>query len=116
MKFRFVAIFFAAAVALSVATHAEAQSSSNDWQFAIAPYIWLAGMDGSMTIGGHEAGDGSVDFDHIIDSLEFAFMGHFDMRNERWVISSDLLFLDLGGSRDSRLWKDKFQIYCERER
>lgn len=100
MKFRLLSVFFAVAAMILVAPMVSAQSSSNEWQFAIAPYVWLAGMDGSLTIGGHEEGDGSVDFDNIIDSLEFAFMGHFDMRNEHWVISSDLLFLDLGGSRD----------------
>ncbi len=89
-----------AVVGILAGPQAAAQSSSNEWQFAIAPYVWLAGIDGSMTIGGHEAGDGSVDFDHILDSLDFAFMGHFDMRNEHWVISSDLVFMDLGGSRD----------------
>lgn len=100
MKSRSRLALFAVAVVILVAPQAAAQSSSNEWQFAIAPYLWAAGMDGSMTIGGHEAGDGSVDFDNIIDSLDFAFMGHFDMRNEHWVISSDLLFMDLGGSRD----------------
>jgi hypothetical protein len=90
----------AAAVVTLMAPYAAAQSSSNEWQFAIAPYVWLAGMDGSLDIGGHEAGEGSVDFDNIVDSLDFAFMGHFDMRNEHWVISSDLVFIDLGGSRD----------------
>lgn len=100
MKSRFFLVLLAAAVVILVVPQAVAQSSSNEWQFAIAPYAWLAGMDGSMTIGGHEAGDGSVDFDNIIDSLDFVFMGHFDMRNEHWVISSDLLFMDLGGSRD----------------
>ncbi len=100
MRSRLFLAVLAAALTTLVTPQAAAQSSSNEWQFAVAPYVWLAGIDGSMTIGGHEAGDGSVDFDNIIDSLDFAFMGHFDMRNEHWVISSDLIFMDLGGSRD----------------
>ena len=100
MKSRMFLTLLAGAVTTLVTPQAVAQSSSNEWQFAIAPYVWLAGIDGSMTIGGQEAGGGSVDFDHIIDSLDFAFMGHFDMRNEHWVISSDLIFMDLGGSKD----------------
>lgn len=99
MRSRFCLTLLVAAVVALAAPQAAAQSSSNGWQFAIAPYVWLAGMDGSMTIGDQE-GDGSVDFDTIIDGLDFAFMGHFDMRNERWAIMSDLIFVDLGGSRD----------------
>lgn len=72
-----------------------AQSSSGDWEYSIAPYLWMAGMDGTMTIADQEQ-DVDVSFGDIIDNLDFAFMGHFDMRNERWVISADLVFVDLG--------------------
>lgn len=99
MKSRMWTALLAVACVALAAPSAEAQSSSKEWQFAIAPYVWLAGIDGSMTIG-DQVGEGSVDFDTIIDSLEFAFMGHFDMRNERWMISSDLIFVDLGGSEN----------------
>lgn len=99
MAHRSIFVLVTAITMTLAALPAAAQASSNAWQFAIAPYVWLAGMDGSMTIGDQE-GEGSVDFDTIIDGLEFAFMGHFDMRNERWAIMSDLIFVDLGGSKD----------------
>jgi hypothetical protein len=78
---------------------AMAQSSSNQWQFAVAPYLWAAGMDGTITIGNQEQ-DIDVPFSDIIENLDFALMGHFDMRNERWVVSSDLVFVDLESSED----------------
>ena len=87
-------------VAITLMTpSAVAQSSSNEWQFAIAPYLWAAGMDGTMKIAFVEQ-DLDVPFSDIIDNLDLAFMGHFDMRNERWVLSSDLIFVDLEDSRD----------------
>jgi hypothetical protein len=83
----------------AAAPHVAAQSSSNAWQFTIAPYRWAAGMDGTMTIAVIEE-DIDVPFSDIIENLDLAFMGHFDMRNERWVLSSDLIFVDLEDSKD----------------
>ncbi len=89
----------AAAVVVLVAPQAAAQSSSNEWQFALAPYLWAAGIDGSITVADSEA-DIDAPFSTIIDNLDFALMGHFDMRNDRWVLSSDLIFVDLEHSED----------------
>ena len=94
MKSSFLPALLAAAIVILVALQGEAQSSSNEWQFAIAPYLWAAGMDGTMTIADREA-DIDVPFSDIIDNLDLAFMGHFDMRNERWMLASDLIFVDL---------------------
>jgi len=99
MKSRSLLALLAAAFAILVAPQAAAQSGSNEWQFAIAPYLWAAGMDGTMTIAAFEQ-DIDVPFSDIIENLDLAFMGHFDMRNERWVLSSDLIFVDLEDSED----------------
>lgn len=84
----------AAALVLVVPPGAQAQSGSGDWQVAIAPYLWAAGLDGTMTIAEQEQ-DFDLPFSTIIDNLDFALMGHFDMRNERWVLMSDLIYVDL---------------------
>jgi hypothetical protein len=89
----------AAVVLTLVVPQAAAQSGSNNWRFAVAPYLWAAGMDGTMTIAGTET-DIDVPFIDVIDNLDLAFMGHFDMRNDRWVLSSDLIFVDLESSQD----------------
>jgi hypothetical protein len=99
MKSSFLPALLAAAIVILVALQGEAQSSSNEWQFAIAPYLWAAGMDGTMTIADREA-DIDVPFSDIIDNLDLAFMGHFDMRNERWMLASDLIFVDLEDSEE----------------
>ena len=99
MKSRFVLVLLTVAVVILVAPQTMAQSSSNAWQFAVAPYLWAAGMDGTLTIADNEA-DIDVPFSDIIENLDLAFMGHFDMRNDRWVLSSDLIFVDLEDSED----------------
>lgn len=99
MKTRLACVVFAIVVFTLVAPQATAQSGSEGWRFSIAPYLWAAGMDGTMKIA-HLEEDVDVPFDTIIDNLDFALMGHFDMRNERWVLSSDLVFVDLEHGED----------------
>ncbi|HSN53561.1 MAG TPA: hypothetical protein VLT32_02775 [Candidatus Sulfomarinibacteraceae bacterium] len=80
---------------LLVAAPAAAQSTTDGWQFSIAPYLWASGMDGTLRIGDREQ-EVDASFSDIVDNLDIALMGHFDMRNERWVLASDLIYVDLG--------------------
>lgn len=77
---------------------AAAQSGSS-WEYALAPYLWAAGMDGTVRIEDLQQ-EADVPFSDIIEDLEFAFMGHFEMQNERWALSSDLVFVDLEDQQD----------------
>ncbi len=96
-----IALLGAAVVTLAVPP-AEAQSGSNGWEFAIVPYLVAAGMDGSVTVKGIEA-DVDVPFSDIIDNLDFVAMAHFEMKNQRWVLSSDLFYVKLQASDDVAL-------------
>lgn len=99
MSSRSLPALFAAAAVVLLAPYTEAQSKPNQWRFAIAPYLWAAGMDGTMVVANIEE-DVDVPFSTIMDNLDLALMGHFDMRNDRWVLSSDLIFVDLEHSED----------------
>ena len=99
MKIRRLLVLAAVASITLFSSAASAQSSSNGWHFAIAPYVWTSGMDGTLTIGDQQA-DIDVPFSDIWDNLDFALMGHFDMRNDRWVVLSDLIFVDLEDKQD----------------
>ncbi len=87
-------VLLAAAVVILATQQVAAQSNSSEWEYAIAPYLWAAVMDGTITIADQEQ-DVDVPFSDIVDNLDLAFMGHFFMRNERWIVSSDLIFVDL---------------------
>jgi hypothetical protein len=102
MKLNVLRGVVAASVVVLAALPAAAQTGSDGWEFTIAPYLWAAGMDGSLTVADIEAAV-DVPFDTIMSNLDFAFMGHFDMQNERWALSSDLIFVDLEDSEDVAL-------------
>ncbi len=99
MGLRSTLAVLAAAAAMLTSQQAAAQSGSDGWQYNIAPYLWAAGMDGWITVKGI---DEAVDypFSEVISDLHFAAMVHFDMRNERWALSSDLIYVDLDSSTD----------------
>lgn len=88
-----------AAVAAVAAVPVAAQSGSDSWQFTLAPYLMAAGMEGTVTVKGVEI-DVDVPFSAIADNLQMGGMVHFDMRNDRWLISSELIFMDLEDNQD----------------
>lgn len=79
--------------------YAAAQSSPAGWQFTFAPYAVAAAMDGAVTVKGIEA-EVDVPFETIVENLDMTLMGHFDMQNERWLLSSDLIYMDLEGDAE----------------
>ena len=116
MSSRTVMSWCAAAALSLVGSYASAQSGPGGWQYTIAPYMVAAGMDGSIGIAGSEA-EVDVPFSTILDNLDLAGMVHFDMMNERWVISSDLIFMNLeddeavaGGTTTATMEETLFEV------
>lgn len=55
-------------VVMLAAAPASAQTSSEGWQFAVGPYLWASGMDGTLSIGNQEQ-EVDASFSDIIDNL-----------------------------------------------
>jgi hypothetical protein len=92
---------FAAAVAglaLLAPLSASSQGPSDRWTFSVAPYLWLPSVDGKLNYGPPPAGgssaDVSVDADTLLDNLDMAFMIMGEARRNRWLIATDLIYLD----------------------
>lgn len=91
---------------LADAGGAEAAKADNGWEFRLAPYLWLAAMDGDITVRGRTV---SVDQDlsDVIDLLEDHFNGgaaaHFEAQKGRFGIFADAMYLSLKADRDTRL-------------
>jgi hypothetical protein len=75
-----------------MATFAPTVAAADDWKFAVTPYLWGAGINGTATVGSHEA-DVSKSFDDILKDLDFAFMVNLQARKGRFGLYSDVLFL-----------------------
>jgi hypothetical protein len=89
----------AAIVALLVSPGiAGAQSSSNGpdaWQFELTPFLWGAGLDGTVGVAGREA-EFDVSTKDLLKALDFAFMVNFEARRHRWSVDTDVVYVGLG--------------------
>jgi hypothetical protein len=66
------------------------------WEFTLAPYLWMAGIEVDRTsIGGTET-SGTVSFGDLLDPLEFGFMGHAEARQGDLAVFVDGMYTDLG--------------------
>jgi hypothetical protein len=68
---------------------------SDDWEFALTPIFWGAGMEGTVGFAAQER-DFEVSSQDLLGSLEFAFMANFEARKDRWSFSVDTFYADLG--------------------
>jgi hypothetical protein len=70
-------------------------AAAEDWEFAVTPYLWGAGINGTATVGSHEA-DLEKTFSETLDDLDFAAMVNLQARKGRFGLYSDVLFLGQG--------------------
>jgi hypothetical protein len=72
------------------------------WTFTIAPYVWLAGLDGNVGAGGITTHvDASIG--DILSNFDIAVMGVAEARYEQFGIFTDLVYVRLSASGDTPL-------------
>ena len=74
-------------------------ASSDKWEFAITPYLYLARMDGAVALGGLET-DVNASATTLLDNLEFAAASRFEVRKGPWAGLFDVNFMALGDQGD----------------
>ncbi len=75
---------------------AQAEDSilSKDWQFDAQLYIWAADFSGEVDT---PLGDVPFDvpFSTLVDNLQMGFFGSFEARKDKWLIFTDIVYLDV---------------------
>ncbi|MCC6609070.1 MAG: hypothetical protein IT515_05270 [Burkholderiales bacterium] len=91
-----------AASALLAPLSASAQAPSDRWTFSVMPYLWLPSVDGKLRYGppavGSATANVSIDASNLLDNLAFALMINGEARKDRWLIFTDLIYLDFSKS------------------
>lgn len=95
-----------------LATPCLAQSDSKDaqviippapvedkWEYNIAPYLWLSGLEGQAGIKGIVA-DVDMPLDDLIDVLDFAGYLAFEANKGDWGYYADMQYIKLSGEQD----------------
>ena len=81
-------------IALFSLSIAAQQVRADEWQFELAPYLWVAGADGDITINKQKF-NASADFEDIIDQTKFGGSLIFSANRGHWVNFAQLDYLDL---------------------
>ncbi len=82
-------------IAVLSAAVAPAQADE-PWQFQLAPYVWVAGMDGHVaTLPGVPAATVNASFSDILENLDAAFMIAGEAHNGRIGLFGDILYVDI---------------------
>lgn len=70
------------------------REQSDDWQWVLTPYFWLAGMDGDVTVKGNKSSV-DEDFSDLVEKLDFAAMGRVEAWKNNFGITSDMVYMSL---------------------
>ena len=72
---------------------------ADKWTFDVSLYGLAAGMSGDVTVKGIPA-EVDFGFDDVWDNLDFAMMGKVRVGYDRWALTTDVVYMDLGASRN----------------
>ncbi len=78
---------------------AASADEASEWSFDVSLYGLAVGMSGDIGIGPINA-DVDAGFDTIWDNLEFGAMGTVRVGYNRWALSTDVIYMGLGASRN----------------
>jgi hypothetical protein len=90
-----------ASVAPAVGQQAEppASATNDRWTITVAPYLWVASMDGNATVGGIKA-DVDVPFSDLLKDLSGGLMMAVDVEKGRFGIGVNGLFARVSSDAD----------------
>ncbi|HSR74822.1 MAG TPA: hypothetical protein VLL31_08260 [Sulfurovum sp.] len=70
---------------------------ANPWKNEVSIYGWLPTISANTPLP--NSGD-SIDAEDIIDNLKMVFMGGYSGRSDTWSVFADLIYMDVGDSRN----------------
>jgi hypothetical protein len=96
-KTQIIATTALVALIMAISTGAaNAQSSSQDDDgIVFAPYLWMAALDGTSTIGGLPPLDIDASFSDIFSNLDFGAAFHTEFRKGPWAFVIDPMYLSI---------------------
>jgi len=110
-----VAALLATAGMAAAADIAPPPEPASEWQFEVAPYGWLAGLQGNAAQFGLPEQEVDITIRQVLENLDIALMGLVQVRNERFSAFSDLVYGKLTAEVDTPrgILADKIEITSE---
>ncbi len=92
-------------VTISLPAYAGEPAPADKWTFALRPYLWAPGINGTLKYDIPPSGGGGASVDlasYILQNLNFALMLSADARKGDWSVLTDVVYLDVE-SDDSKV-------------
>jgi len=88
-----LALLFAFAAAASAQDEPPATPTPG-WEFSFAPYLWMAGLEGTAEAGGVSS-DIDVSFSDIFDALDVGVLGVVEAKHGRFSFTTNVIYMKL---------------------
>src|SRR5215212_11953753 len=90
-------------------------ADESEWSFTIAPYVWLAGLDGEIAALGAPEVDIDLSIPDVLKHFDAGFMGSAEARNGRFSIATDFFWVKLSATEDTprQVLADKVDITAQ---
>ena len=75
------------------------EAPGDTWEFSVGAYMWGANIGGESDAGG----DIDIDFNDLLDNMNFTFMGTFGANKGKWGFLTDVIYLDVEDDDDVAL-------------
>jgi len=86
---------------MTLALFAAPALAGEDWEFALTPYLWFAGLDGRVSsVSGQPPAEVDASFSDILDNLDLALFVAGEARKDRWGVMVDLMYVDVEAGGD----------------
>jgi hypothetical protein len=85
-------------IAISLPAFAGEPAPADKWTFAVRPYLWAPGIDGTLKYDVPPKGDGAANVDfssYVLQNLNFALMLTAEARKGEWSVLTDVVYLDV---------------------
>jgi hypothetical protein len=66
------------------------------WHFNLAPYMWMTGIKGDISVGNRLSVPVDASFSDIRDNFDLGFQGRFEARKDRFGLATDFVWMNLG--------------------
>lgn len=76
-------------------------STNDEWEFVVAPYLLMGGVTGESTVGVVGPSQVELDFGDVLEKLQFAFMIRGEVYKGNWGLITDYFYMKLGDDIDT---------------
>jgi hypothetical protein len=90
-----VALVAAAAPSWPQSKARPTEAMDGAWHFTIAPYMWASGISGTASVANLPEVPVEMSFSDIFSELDFAALGYFEARRDRFGVATDVVYVNL---------------------